>query len=89
MVGAAEGLALHLNGTELPDEVYETCGADELIDMLEAALGERGRFMSHHDGAYETSLYLYGPSYDDMAAAIAPVLASYPLCQKARLEKIT
>lgn len=87
-IGASEGLALHLNGTDLADEVYAATSADELIGLMNAALGSRGKLMSHFDGATETSLFLYGPSYAEMEAAISPVLAHYPLCQRARLEKI-
>jgi hypothetical protein len=87
-LGDGGGLALHLNGTDLPDETYASCDPDELIAMLNAALAGRGKVMSHHDGATETSLYLYGGDNDAMRAAIAPVLASYPLCERARLERL-
>lgn len=87
-IGVCEGLALHLNGTDLSDEVYASGDPDELVDLLQAALEGHGQIMSHWDGQRETSLFMYGRCYADMAAAIAPVLASYPLCQKARLEKI-
>ncbi len=87
-IGASEGLALHLNGTDLSDEVYASGDPDELVDLLQAALEGHGQIMSHWDGQRETSLFMYGRSYADMAAAIAPVVASYPTCEKARLEKI-
>ncbi len=87
-VGAHQGLALHLNGTDLPDETYAACNPDDLIDMLNDALGARGKVMSHHDGATETSLYMYGGAFAEMRAAIAPVLATYPLCERARVEQI-
>ncbi|MBI1252486.1 MAG: hypothetical protein GC189_13570 [Alphaproteobacteria bacterium] len=86
-IGAWRGLALHLNGTDLPDEVYAQCDLDELYDHLNAALGAAGKAMSHHDGETETSLYLYGASVPAMRAAIAPVLRDYPLCQRSRLEE--
>lgn len=33
-------------------------------------------------------LYCYGRSFEAMRAAIAPLLAGYPLCQKSRIEQI-
>lgn len=87
-VGASAGLALHLNGTDLPDQVYQTSSPDELIEMLDAALAGEGKVLSHFDGPSETSLFIYGRLHESMHAAIAPVLASYPLCERARLEQI-
>lgn len=87
-IGASAGLALHLNGTDLPDEVYASTSADDLIEMLNQALGEDGKVLSQFNGERETSLYLYGRSQESMRAAIAPVLEAYPLCRGARLEQI-
>ena len=86
--GLNEGLAVYLNGTDLPDEVYETCDLDTIYDEFGKLLGDQGRVQSYWQGSTETALYLYGPSYDAMCAAIQPFLDSYPLCQKARLIKI-
>lgn len=86
--GAHEGLGLFLNGTELPDEVYKTCDINHVIDELDLLMGEKGRFRSYWEGALDTALYCYGPSFAAMREAIEPLLASYPLCQKARVEQI-
>jgi hypothetical protein len=86
--GANQGLAVHLNGAELPDSVYESCSLEDAIEVLSAALAHRGKFMSFHHGERETSLYFYGASYADMREALAPAVASYPLCHGARLERI-
>lgn len=87
-IGVVEGLAVHVNGTDLPDTVYESCSLEDLRALLDAALSGRGRVLSDHHGATESSLYLYGDSAAQMQTAIADVLASYPLCERARLEKI-
>ncbi len=86
--GLNEGLAVYLNGTDLPDEVYETCDLDTIYDEFGKLIGDQGRVQSYWQGPTETALYLYGPSCEAMRAAIQPFLASYPLCQKARLEQI-
>lgn len=86
--GTREGLALFLNGTQLPDEVYETSDINHVIAELDRLMGEAGRFMSFWEGACDTVLYCYGDSFDAMRAAIEPLLQDYPLCQKARVEQI-
>lgn len=87
-IGVSEGLALHLNGCDLPDSVYETCELDELVGLLDGALGSLGAVMSHYDGPRETSLYIYGRSYAALSEAVSPIVASYPLCAQCRLERI-
>jgi hypothetical protein len=44
--------------------------------------------MSFWQGERETALYLYGRSFAEMSDAIAPFMATYPLCQKARIEQV-
>ena len=86
--GFLEGLAIYLNGTDLPDEVYEKCDVNELYDEINRLLGDRGDIQGHWQGPTETALYLYGYSADEMKSLIANHLANYPLCQKARVETI-
>lgn len=87
--GVTDGLGLYLNGTDLPGEVYRTCDSNELIDLLEDALGDHGKLESWWEGPAETALYLYGPSASQMRELISGVLASYPLAQRSRLVAIT
>jgi hypothetical protein len=87
--GAFEGLAVYLNGTDLPDAVYEQSDLNVVYDELNKLVGDEGRVVSHWQGPSETALYLYGRSADIMLARIRPFLDTYPLCQKARIVKIT
>lgn len=88
-IGQQEGLALYLNGTELPEEVYRTSDINAVIGSLEAHLGkERGRFLSYWQGARETALYFYGPDYAEMKAALEEIIPRHPLCGKCRMEQI-
>ncbi len=48
----------------------------------------KGSFRSYWEGATDTVLYCYGPSFAAMREAIEPLIAGYPLCQKARVEQI-
>lgn len=86
--GRAEGAALYLNGSELAPEVYQTADTNALIDAINAALAGKGKFMSHWEGPTETALYLYGASFAEIAATIAPIIAATPECEKSRLVQI-
>ncbi len=86
--GKAEGMAVFLNGTDLPDAVYEKYGLDHAVDAFNRLMGPAGQFRGHWQGSRETGLYCYGPSFDAMKAAIAPFLATEPLCAGARVERI-
>src|SRR5205823_3464365 len=52
--GAAEGLAIYLNGTDLPDQVYKECDVNAVYDEINRLLGERGSIQSHWQGPAET-----------------------------------
>jgi hypothetical protein len=87
-IGVTEGLALYLNGTDLPDDVYAAHDTDDLVDQLEDALDDAGVMMSHWQGPTETGLYFYGDSYAEMVAAITPVVDAHPLAQRSRMAQI-
>lgn len=86
--GTAEGLAIYLNGTDLPDEVYASCDSNIVHDELDRLVAPEGRVLSYWQGSTETAFYLYGSSFVAMQDAIKDFVASYPLCQKARIEQI-
>jgi hypothetical protein len=83
--GLNEGLAVYLNGTDLPDEVYTECDCNVVYDEFEKALGEDGFILNTWQGPTESALYCYGKSFDLMQSKIAPFMAEYPLCEKARV----
>jgi len=86
--GVAEGLAIYLNGTELPDDVYRQSDINVVMESVDRLLGKRGAIEGYWEGPTETALYLYGESANEMRMTIAPFMAEYPLCQRARIEKI-
>jgi hypothetical protein len=86
--GVAEGLAVYLNGTDLPDQVYKECDSNFVYSEFDRLLGDEGRVLSHWQGPTETALYLYGRSFAAMKDKVAPFLASYPLCQNCRIVQI-
>jgi len=83
--GVTEGLAIYLNGTDLPGEVYASSDINDLIATLSARLGTEGDMQSWWQGPRETALYLYGPSAARMAELTADVLARFPLAQRCRI----
>jgi hypothetical protein len=86
--GKLEGLGVYFNGTDLPDEVYQTCDLDYCYTEINRLLGELGSVQSYWQGPTETALYLYGQSAEAMKNAIAGFMAEYPLCEKARVEVV-
>lgn len=86
--GVTEGMAIYLNGTDLPDEVYARERSDAVYSELERLIDGGGEIYSHWQGPTETALYLYGNSFKDMHERVAGFLASHPLCQKCRIEQI-
>lgn len=87
-VGTLEGLAYYGNGTDLPDEIYESCDINHVIEQMESAMESIGSFYSYWEGNEWTALYFYGTSFVEMRQKIEPFIASYPLCQKCRIEQI-
>lgn len=86
--GNLEGLAVYLNGTDLPDHVYEQCDSNHVFDEFNRLLGDAGKIHSTWQGPTETALYIFGHSYDEIRRRLSGFIASYPLCQKARLVQI-
>lgn len=86
--GTFEGLAIYLNGTDLPANVYQECDVNEMIAELHRLLGKNGHMLGHWQGPKETALYFYGPSFTDMRSRIADYLGTYPLLQKSRVVQI-
>lgn len=86
--GVTEGLALYLNGTDLPDEVYRDYDSNFVHSELDRLLEAHGRVLSWWEGPTETALYLYGDSFASMHARIEEFVRTYPLCQRCRIEQI-
>lgn len=86
--GMTEGLAVYLNGTDLPDEVYRDCDSNYVHSELNRLLDREGRVLSWWEGPTETAFYLYGSSFLSMRSRLDGFLWTYPLCQRCRIEQI-
>lgn len=87
-LGKAEGIAVYLNGTDLPVTTYESCDSNFVYSELERLLEGKGRVLSYWQGPTETAFYMYGDSFKEMNESIAGFLASYPLCEKCRVVQV-
>ncbi|WP_133470021.1 hypothetical protein [Paraglaciecola marina] len=87
-IGELEGLAIYLNGTDLPDKIYEESDSNFVYNELDRLTEGHGSVASYWQGQSETAFYLYGKSFETMDKLIQPIVASYPLCQKCRIERI-
>jgi hypothetical protein len=87
-VGRAEGMAVYLNGTDLPDETYQSCDSNVVYSELDRLVEGKGRVLSYWQGPRETAFYLYGDSFADMKQRTAEFLATYPLCAKCRVTQV-
>lgn len=86
--GKLEGMALFLNGTDLPAEVYEESDVNKIISSCDELLEGIGSFRGHWEGSRETALYFYGDSFDAMKSAVADFIESDPGCALTRVVQI-
>lgn len=87
-LGVTEGLAVYLNGTDLPPATYQNSDVNVVYRELNRLLEGEGKIHSYWQGPRETALYMYGASFPRMQAAISGFLSSYPLCERARVVQI-
>ena len=86
--GKLEGMALFLNGTDLPAEVYKNSDVNETIAECNRLLEGIGSLRGYWEGSHETALYFYGTTYVDMEITVKPFIDSEPSCAKTRFVKI-
>jgi hypothetical protein len=84
---ADQAVLVHLNGTDLADEVYQQYDLagieDQLIQAIAAA--NVGEFDGNEIGPTGATLFMYGPDAERLFKVVEPVLRSYPLCQRGRV----
>jgi len=82
-----QAVLVYLDGSGLPDEVYEKCDLatieDRLIEVIEQK--KLGEFDGNEIGPNETTLFMYGPDAEKLFAGIESTLRNYPLCNGARV----
>ena len=86
--GRVEAIAVYFDGVNLPAEVYRESDINFVWEEFERRVAPKGKIRGYWEGLTETALYLYGEAADDMRGQLADFLASYPLCQGARVVTI-
>lgn len=78
-----QAVIITLNGTSLPDEVYERYDAGMLEEQLLDALGGLGECDGVEHGEHDTRIFLYGSDAEAMFRAVEPTLRAHPLAASA------
>ncbi len=87
--GVTHGLALSLDGTSLPDEVYAQNDINELIAALMSELDDDAELQSWWEGPERTALYFYARDADRLRAVLESAADRFPLAQNSRVDPIT
>ena len=82
--GRMQCLAIYLDGTSLPDEVYATLDFEDVVSRIGALAGPDS-FRGFWQGPEETGLYFFGPDAEVMFANVEPLLRELPIGQNARV----
>ncbi|HEX5574618.1 MAG TPA: hypothetical protein VFX42_01990 [Gemmatimonadales bacterium] len=77
-------LAIYLDGTSLPDEVYADLDFEAVVTEIGAAAGSNSS-RGFWQGAQETGMFFFGPDAEAMFARVEPVLRRVPIGQNARV----
>jgi len=82
-----QAVLVYLDGTSLPDSVYERFDLATLEDQLTAVIKEKhlGEYDGNEFGPEGTKLFMYGPDAKALFSAIENILRAYPLCQNSKV----
>lgn len=87
-LGKAEGLAIYLDGVNLPAHIYSECDSNDVLHELGNLIGDSGNVPRYWQGETETAFYFYGEAFEKMNRAISEFVHAYPLCKGARIVQI-
>src|SRR5215831_18914973 len=82
--GEQQSVAVYLDGTSLPDEVYANLDFDDLVTRLTEAAGADS-FHGYWGGPEETGLFFFGRDAEATFSALEAVLRQMPIGQNARV----
>ena len=87
--GHLEGIAIYIDGKNLPESVYAESDINYVIAELNQILGYNGIASRNWQSSEWTALYYYGESFSEMTKRIDAFLKTYPLCEGAKVEQIS
>ena len=82
--GRQQCLAIFLDGTSLPDEVYANLDFDQVVEDIGALAGPDS-FRGFWQGPEETGLFFFGEDAEAMFERVEPTLRALPIGQNARV----
>jgi hypothetical protein len=82
--GTQQCLAIFLDGTTLPEEVYANLDFESVVAELGTAAGD-GSYRGVWQGAEETGVFFFGLDAEAMFDRVEPVLRRLPIGQNARV----
>jgi hypothetical protein len=86
--GKKEGLALYIDGQNLPPEVYAECDINFVLSELHRLMNIEPNADRNWQGEKETALYFFSDSFEKMKSSISEFVDTYPLCKGARVVQI-
>ena len=81
-------MALYLDRHGLPEQVYAENDVNEFLDALNDAVDGFGVLQAFWEGPEWTAVYVYGPSAQAITDIVAELVATHPLAQNSRLDRI-
>jgi hypothetical protein len=82
--GKQQCLAIYLDGTSLPSEVYANLDFEQVVEEIGTAAGPNS-YHGFWQGPEETAVFYFAPDAEDMFARVEPVLRKLPIGQNARV----
>jgi hypothetical protein len=82
--GRQQSLAIYLDGTSLPDDVYANLDFDQVVNEIGTLAGPDS-FRVFWQGPEETGLYFLGSNAEEMFTRVEPLLRTLPIGQNARV----
>jgi hypothetical protein len=86
--GKLEGLGLYLDGINLPEQVYRESDSNVVLKEINKLSESPQKIDRFWQGDTETAFYVYGESFEKMKDSISQFVATYPLCQGAKIVQI-
>jgi|SRR5687768_1314586 len=86
--GKKEGLALYIDGQNLPAEVYAECDINFVLSEIHRLTNIKPNADRNWQGEKETALYFFNDSFEQMKNSISEFIETYPLCKGARVVQI-
>lgn len=83
--GIDQAIIITLDGTSLPQQVYDEYDIATLEEQLEESLGDTGECDGAEHGERDTRIFLYGSNAESMFRAVEPTLLACPLAASARV----